>query len=171
MFAETSPKTEQADKQNSKEEKKKERDKKERSQNKHSQHTNRQGLRIKKTPEQIPAMQPQCGFSLSWCISCPQTQEKTLVICDRKYQKLQHISVISQKHTMTCNLFYYACILETSAGILDAHFGTLCFNYCKTTSFTDLNTSWKAYIGLLVVVPHSGLSEQTPSQLKHPNVK
>lgn len=150
MFAETSPKTEQADKQNSKEEKKKERDKKESSQNKHSQHTNRQGLRIKKMLESVLAMQPQCGFSLSWCISCPQTQEKTLVICDRKHQKLQHISVISWKYTMTCNLFYYACILETSAGILDAHFGTLCFNYCKTTSFTDLNTSWRHTLDCLL---------------------
>lgn len=92
-------------------------------------------------------------------------QEKALVISDRKYLELQHISAISQKHTMTCNLFTMRVYLKHLLGFR-CTFGNLAYQLLQV----DLNTSWKAYVGLLGVVPHSEVSEQTPSQLKHPNV-
>lgn len=92
-------------------------------------------------------------------------QEKALVISDRKYLELQHISAISQKHTMTCNLFTMRVYLKHLLGFR-CTFGNLVYQLLQI----DLNTSWKAYVGSLGVVPHSEVSEQTPSQLKHPNV-
>lgn len=65
---------------------------------------------------------------------------------------------------MTCNLFTMHVYLKLLG--FRCTFGKLVYQLLQV----DLNTSWKAYIGSLGVVPHSGLSEQTPSQLKHPNV-